>query len=183
VSAIQTRSPRVDLYHEHVVFICSYRPESAGNPSTAFALHNVIIQRDPDRGSTPLSANFESFRATMVEPDKEMKRDDPGYIGAFLSVYRLDDEHTWMTCTYLDINSHDIPKFPATDAAMRKDWLYVLKYFVDKGLVFRCVGPTLQFWLPGLMEKKGNRWVWTRRSIEELKERDIRLTCSLRNAA
>lgn len=86
VSAIQTRSPRVDLYHEHVVFICSYRPESAGNPSTAFALHNVIIQRDPDRGSTPLSANFESFRATMVEPDKEMKRDDPGYIGAFLSV-------------------------------------------------------------------------------------------------
>jgi hypothetical protein len=92
----------------------------------------------------------------------------------------IDNEFTWMTCTYLNIYNHDIPKYPVLNGAIQQDWIRVLQYFMEKGVVWRCVGPTIQFWLPGLMDKKGSKWVWTRRSIEELKGRGINFTCNLR---
>lgn len=68
------------------------------------------------------------------------------------SVVLVNDEMSW-TCVYLNVK---ILKFPVTDIARRNDWLYVLKYFFDKGLVFRCVRPTYQFLLPDLKEKESN---------------------------
>jgi len=177
-SAIQMRRPVVDLQREHVLFICSYRPESAGNPSTAFNLHDAVIRQDPVG-----SAYYESFRLTMVETDGVLRREDAGYIGAFLTVYLVDNEFTWMTCTYLNIYNHDIPKYPIINGTVRQDWIRVLQYFMEKGLVFRCVGPTIQFWLPGLMVKKGHKWGWMKRSVQELREQGISLTCSLRRNA
>lgn len=78
------------------------------------------------------------------------------------------------------MHSHDFMKLPNVDAARQKDWLYVLKYFVDKGLVFRLVGPTFACWDAGLMEKKGNKYVWSKKTPDELKEKGISFTRQLR---
>jgi hypothetical protein len=126
-----------------------------------------------------------------------MRREDPGYIGAFVTTCEqqppllrplysksaavsVDSELEWMTCIYLNIYNHDIPKYPVSNGTIQQDWIRVLQYFIEKGVVWRGVGPTVQFWLPGLMDKKGNKWVWTKRSIEELRRRGINFTCNLR---
>jgi hypothetical protein len=195
VSAIHTRRPPVELQREHVLFKLSYRPESGGNPSTAFTLHTAMIKCDPASGNS--QASYQTFRSTMVEPDAEMRREDPGYVGAFLTVCKMppalvccsyakfttvsvDGEFTWMTCTYLNIYNHDIPKYPKSNGVVEQDWIRVLQYFMEKGVVWRCVGPTVQFWLPGLMDKKKNKWVWTKRSMEEFRRQGIDFTCTLR---
>jgi hypothetical protein len=190
----------VDLNREHVLFTCSYRPESGGNPSTAFKLHNAVIIPDPPNGSSK-SASYQSFRAAMAEVDATMRREDPGYIGAFLTVCEwlllllpricntqsatvvFDNQVEWMTCTYLNIYNHDIPKYPVSNDVAQQDWVRVLQYFIEKGVVWRRVGPTVQFWVPGLMDKKGNKWIWTKQSIEDLRGRGIDFTCNLRPGA
>lgn len=87
----------------------------------------------------------------------------------------------WTTCIYLNVHNHDIPKFPKTPSVDESHWLEVLKYFVEKGLIFRAVSLSGQFWLPGLIEQNGTKWVWKMKSIEELKSQGIKLTCRLRH--
>lgn len=73
-------------------------------------------------------------------------------------------------------------KFPKVPATSPEAWEYVLKYFIEKGLVFRLVGPTVQHWVPGIMDKKGTKWVWKKTSIAKLKaDRGISLTCKVRH--
>ncbi|KIM72188.1 hypothetical protein PILCRDRAFT_744982 [Piloderma croceum F 1598] len=88
-----------------------------------------------------------------------------------------------MTYTYLNIFNHDIPKYPVSNDVAQQDWVRVLQYFIEKGVVWRCVGPTVQFWAPDLIDKKGNKWIWKRRSIEDLRKRGINFTCNLRPGA
>ena len=40
-----------------------------------------------------------------------------------------------MSCTYLNIYTHNILKLPEVDAAFQNDWRCALKYFTDKGHV------------------------------------------------
>lgn len=87
----------------------------------------------------------------------------------------------WTTCTYVVLHNHDIPKFPKTPNFNQRDWLAVLKYFVEKGLVFRSVNLSGQLWIPGLINKKGTKWVWKQKSVEELQNQGIDLTCRLRH--
>lgn len=82
-AAVQTRPGGFNFYREHAVLVCSYRRDSGGNPSTCFTINDVIIRPDPDEPS------YRSFRRSMVAPDEEMKREDPGYIGAMLTICQL----------------------------------------------------------------------------------------------
>ncbi|KAF7984940.1 hypothetical protein HWV62_9861 [Athelia sp. TMB] len=183
VHAIYTRRPKVDLQRDFALFLLTYQPESNCNPSTAFKLHGAEIGPDP-RDSVYGPAH-RSFRETMVAQDALMRREDAGYIGAFLTVYQYDGQSTWMTCTYLNAYTHDIPKFPRTMPVERyeEEWYQVLKFFTDKGVMFRAVGPTVQYWLPGTMERSRNRFLWRKRTMEELKGMGIEFTCTLRRGA
>jgi hypothetical protein len=57
------------------------------------------------------------------------------------------------------------------------NWLSCLQYAMRKGLVFRLrEGPDkVEKWKPGVIRKDGSYWVWTEKSIEELREYDIHL--------
>lgn len=89
VHAVYTHKPKVDLYRDYVTFHVAYQTESNCNPSTAFKLYNSSIQADPQ---DPLHGlGYRKFRATMVEADAEMRRDDPGYIGACVTVCELTE--------------------------------------------------------------------------------------------
>jgi hypothetical protein len=176
---LNNRATPIDFRKQHAVFSLSYRRESGGNPSTAFTLNSAVILNDPPPGSKD-AAGFGTFRLTMEEADAEMRRDDPGYIGALPTVYFFDNEFTWMSCTYLNVYAHDILKLPEADPAFQNDWRCALKYFTDKGLVFRAVGPTISFWDVGLMAKSGNKWIWKKKSIKELKSSGINLVTKTR---
>jgi hypothetical protein len=147
---LNNRATPIDFRKQHAVFSLSYRRESGGNPSTAFTLNSAVILNDPPPGSKD-AAGFGTFRLTMEEADAEMRRDDPGYIGALPTVCELtlsivgqrilrlvldffDNEFTWMSCTYLNVYAHDILKLPEADPAFQNDWRCALKYFTDKGI-------------------------------------------------
>lgn len=51
----------------------------------AFTIDDAMIVQDPPTGS-PWAAGYESFLSTMVEVDATLRREDAGYIGAFLTV-------------------------------------------------------------------------------------------------
>jgi hypothetical protein len=44
------------------------------------------------------------------------------------------------------------------------------------GLVFRLVGPRSNNWRPGIMGKKGNKWVWKENTLEELAAQGIHIS-------
>ena len=148
---MNNRATPINFRKQHAVFSLSYRRESDGNPSTAFTLNAAVIRDDPPSGSNKAD-NFENFRLTMVEADAEMRRDDPGYVGAIPTICEVtyvflwlgntktvldffDNEFEWMSCTYLNIYAHNILKLPEADPAFQNDWRCALKYFTDKGIV------------------------------------------------
>jgi hypothetical protein len=58
------------------------------------------------------------------------------------------------------------------------EWFDLLKFMLDKGLVFRF--PDKRGWKPGMMKKEGKNWVWKEKSFEELQEDyDIHLVLSV----
>ena len=174
---MNNRATPINFRKQHAVFSLSYRRESDGNPSTAFTLNAAFIRDDPPSGSNKAD-NFENFRLTMVEADAEMRRDDPGYVGAIPTICEVtsvflwlgntktvldffDNEFEWMSCTYLNIYAHNILKLPEADPAFQNDWRCALKYFTDKGIVltfyfifqirtnFSCEKKVLSFVLSG----------------------------------
>ncbi|KAF7984929.1 hypothetical protein HWV62_9839 [Athelia sp. TMB] len=92
-------------------------------------------------------------------------------------VHRVDDVHV--------AYAHDIPKLPRTTPLARyeQEWYHVLKFFTDKGVMFRAVELMMQYWLPGTLDRSRNRFVWRRQTVEELKGMGIEFTCTLRRGA
>ena len=78
----------INFRKQHAIFTLSYRRDSEGNPSTAFILNSAVIKDDPPPGSAD-AAGFKSFRLTMEDADAEMRRDDPGYLGALPTICEL----------------------------------------------------------------------------------------------
>jgi hypothetical protein len=51
----------IDFRTQYAYFTLMYRPESGGNPSSAFVLQSISILDDPEPG-TPMSPNFQTCR-------------------------------------------------------------------------------------------------------------------------
>lgn len=77
----------------------------------------------------------------------------------------MDEIFTWMTIAYIYPPDDAAPglKFPYPDI-----WRRTLKNFVNRGIVFRDVSLTIQSWKSGLMTKKGTKWVWEQKTMQEI---------------
>jgi hypothetical protein len=82
--ASANRVTPIDFRTQYAYFTLTYRPESGGNPSSAFTLQSISILDDPEPG-TPTSANFQTYRS-MVEKsaaDDGLKPGEDDYLLCF----------------------------------------------------------------------------------------------------
>jgi len=71
----------INFRTQYAYFTLTYRPESSGNPSSAFTLQSVSIKNDPEPG-TPTSTSFQTYRS-MVEKsaaDEGLKPGEDDYL-------------------------------------------------------------------------------------------------------
>lgn len=93
-SAFTVTRPLIDLYTHVAVFKLSYRPESEGNPSTAFILNCAAILSDdaalhsldmPPFVSPMFAEQIQVFRGMVADGEEEEKR-DPMFVGWFVCI-------------------------------------------------------------------------------------------------
>jgi len=169
-SAIHAANSSFDFQKQMALFFLSYRPESGGNPSTAFKMTSARFVDNPPP-DTPMGTNFAAFRPLLDESDRE-DREKPGYQGLLVCAYVTDDQFIGRL-TALAIFESDLCR----QISKHDEWFAKLKFRLDRGLVFRLrEEETRTSWKPGMMRREGAKWVWREKSIEEFRQYGIYLS-------
>ncbi|KAH7911861.1 hypothetical protein BJ138DRAFT_1125702 [Hygrophoropsis aurantiaca] len=167
-SAIHNLDHPYDIKKECVMFAVTYLPASGGNPSLAFTVTNADVIPLPPAGTSMGDILASTIPRVLQANAQELKH--PSSLGAVPCIYSVDSVFIWLS--YLYVAKFDIPAVTLGD----RTWYWWLNFCADYGLVFRTSGSNNAVWHPGLMEKEGNKWVWKKKTLDELREKGIRLS-------
>ncbi|KAJ7811228.1 hypothetical protein B0H14DRAFT_1473690 [Mycena olivaceomarginata] len=153
---------------QYFEFRVKFRPEGQDNPSTSFSLESAAVlpvRRNPYPQIAIMLPLVESAEA------EERARGTKGFLGNFICVYVIDGIPLWVSASY--VYEDEIPR--GFQRPADRPWHWFAEYCSRLGLVFRLVGPRSDSWKPGIMGKKGNKWVWKEHTLEELAAQGIHL--------
>ncbi|KAJ7832743.1 hypothetical protein B0H14DRAFT_3142799 [Mycena olivaceomarginata] len=143
-----------------------------------FALEKTTAYASLRTGSQSITIPFRAVQGSpaaagiaTILPLVESQNAQEVVWGLFICRYVIDDIQSWISASY--IYEDDIPQGPQRPADRPCHWF--AEYCSRLGLVFRLVGPRSDSWKPGIMGKKGNKWVWKEHTLEELAALGIRL--------
>ncbi|KAJ7811240.1 hypothetical protein B0H14DRAFT_3880206 [Mycena olivaceomarginata] len=145
---------------QYFEFRVKFRPEGQDNPSTSFSLESAAVLPVRGNPSPQIAIMLPLVESTEAE---ERARGTKGFLGKFICVYVIDGIPLWVSASYL--YEDEIPRGVQRHEHM--PWYWFPEYCCDFGLVFRLVGPRSDNWQPGIMGKKGNKWVWREYTPEE----------------
>ncbi|KAJ7330551.1 hypothetical protein DFH08DRAFT_1084257 [Mycena albidolilacea] len=145
---------------QYFEFRVKFRPEGQDNPSTSFLLESAAVLPVCGNSLPQIAIMLPLVESTEAE---ERARGTKGFLGKFICVYVIDGMPLWVSASYL--YEDEIPRGVQRHEHM--PWYWFPKYCCDFGLVFRLVGPRSENWQPGIMGKKGNKWVWREYTPEE----------------
>ncbi|KAJ7811250.1 hypothetical protein B0H14DRAFT_3755525 [Mycena olivaceomarginata] len=127
------------------------------NPSTSsFSLESAAVL--PVRGN-PYPQIAIMLPLVESAEAEERARGTKGFLGNFICVYVIDGIPLWVSASYYRTKSLEVSNVLRT----------------DPGTGSQNTAVALVCWKPGIMGKKGNKWVWKEHTLEELAAQGIHL--------
>ncbi|KAJ6616419.1 hypothetical protein B0H10DRAFT_2190474 [Mycena sp. CBHHK59/15] len=163
--AVHASDPPMNFRTHYFRFRLKYRPESEGNPSTAFTLESaqVCVHPPPSSERAALDMVMSMIETAVAE---ELASGATEFLGC---IYWIDNQQVGSTVSY--IYDYELP----VNRPAHKPWFWFPQYCAERGVVFRLVGGGYNDWAPGLVAKRGVNWVWAEQSIEEFERQGIAL--------
>lgn len=157
---IHMAKPWFDVKKKFMLIDLARVKNHGGNPAKAFTIACVQSADVPD-GRLPLGGEvLEAWKAfdcakPMVEAQYGAEKLKPGYLGAILCVFKLEDFPR--TTFPIPIYDYDIQ----SDGPNPEGWYDRMKSVIDNGIVHRFFEDE---WKIGVMVKKRANWVWKEKS-------------------
>ncbi|KAJ6532676.1 hypothetical protein DFH09DRAFT_1284545 [Mycena vulgaris] len=168
--ALHIANPPLDFRSHYFKFHLKFRPDGEGNPSTSFHLVSAEVCKRGAGGPRDAMSLANYWPMTESAVAEERAAGTKGFLGVFPCLYVIDGAQVWTSASY--IYDFELPTVRPEDRL----WFWFPKYCADLGLVFRVIGPGHNDWKPGLMKKKGNKWVWKEHNLEKLAMQGVHIT-------